>query len=313
MSKPIITVVDIASVRYAAPDLDLMEQFLADFGLHPVERTETTLHARGCGTDPFVHLTEKGDARTIGFALKARCHEDLLVLAEHLGTQVRDRMAPGGGQVVEVTDPDGNAIEVIHGFETRTATPSRAPFARNMGPGRHRLGDTVRVGTKPSEVLRLGHVALHTPRFAVMRKFYREMFGMRDSDTFYAGPTDNMIASFLHCGLGSELVDHHTVALIGDGGTGFEHSAFEVLDIDDLMSGNQYLKSRDRWKHSWGVGRHFQGSQVFDYWRDPFGNKIEHWTDGDLVNEHYPQGHTTFNPMTDLAQWGPPLQPEFFK
>lgn len=24
------------------------------------------------------------------------------------------------------------------------------------------------------------------------------------------------------------------------------------------------------------------GSQIFDYWKDPFGNELEHWTDGDL-------------------------------
>ena len=25
--------------------------------------------------------------------------------------------------------------------------------------------------------------------------------------------------------------------------------------------------------HAWGVGRHILGSQIFDYWRDPFGHK----------------------------------------
>ena len=84
-----------------------------------------------------------------------------------------------------------------------------------------------------------------------------------------------------------------------------------MLDLDDLMRGSHFLEARGKWKHSWGVGRHFQGSQIFDYWRDPFGNKIEHWTDGDLVNDDYARGHTSFNPATDLAQWGPPLSPDF--
>jgi hypothetical protein len=60
------------------------------------------------------------------------------------------------------------------------------------------------------------------------------------------------------------------------------------------------------------VGRHIQGSQIFDYWRDPFGNKVEHWTDGDLVNDASPVGHAEINPA-ELAQWAPPFSPEFFE
>jgi hypothetical protein len=87
--------------------------------------------------------------------------------------------------------------------------------------------------------------------------------------------------------------------------------AFEVLDLDDLMTGNAHLRSAG-WKHSWGVGRHVQGSQLFDYWRDPFGNKIEHWTDGDLVNDQHARTHGPLSPA-GLSQWAPPVTPEFFE
>jgi hypothetical protein len=118
----------------------------------------------------------------------------------------------------------------------------------------------------------------------------------------------------MHCGLGQTFVDHHSVALIGIGRTGFDHMAFEVLDFDDLMVGNRHLLGQNRWTHSWGVGRHFEGSQIFDYWRDPFGNKIEHWTDGDLVNDDYQGTNKRFAPELAadmLTQWGPPLTPDF--
>ena len=35
---------------------------------------------------------------------------------------------------------------------------------------------------------------------------------------------------------------------------------------------------------SWGIGRHIQGSQIFDYWRDPDGFLVEHFTDGDMFD-----------------------------
>jgi hypothetical protein len=120
-----------------------------------------------------------------------------------------------------------------------------------------------------------------------------------------------VIASFLHCGLKDQLVDHHTVALIQSPKQGFEHCAFEVTDLDDLMSGNAFLLSRNRWRHSWGIGRHREGSQIFDYWRDPFGNKIEHWTDGDLVNDSYEAGKAQFDPDSSLSQWGPSVTRDF--
>ena len=158
---------------------------------------------------------------------------------------------------------------------------------------------------------RLGHVALFTGRFAEMKAFYMDDLGMRVSDEYYVGDSKNIMATFLHCGLDDEFVDHHTVAIIGNGRTGFEHCAFEVTDLDDLMSGNAYLLSRNRWTHSWGIGRHVEGSQIFDYWRDPFGNKIEHWTDGDLVNDHYGGTSKEFDPVTSLVQWGPGVTQDF--
>jgi catechol 2,3-dioxygenase-like lactoylglutathione lyase family enzyme len=306
-----IAVADIESVRYSAPDLGLMEEFLADFGLERVHRTENLLYMRGAGPDAFVHVTELGPVRPIGFALKARSHEDLHALARHGGTTVMERDAPGGGRVVMLADPDGNRLEIVFGAAQSVPSLSRAPFEANVGPRRPRAVEVVRTTARASEVMRLGHVSLYTAQFAAMHDFYHDVLGLRDSDSYYGGHESNTIASFMHCGLEQQLVDHHTVALLGLGRTGYDHAAFEVLDLDDLMRGNQFLQARGRWRHSWGIGRHFQGSQIFDYWRDPFGNKVEHWTDGDLVNDDYQRGHSSFDPATDLAQWGPPLSTDF--
>jgi catechol 2,3-dioxygenase-like lactoylglutathione lyase family enzyme len=306
-----IAVADIAWVRYAAPDLDLMEAFLEDFGLHRAQRTATKLYMRGCGPEPFVHVTEKGAKRSIGFAMRARSADDLGIIARQQGVPVMKREESGGGEVATILDPDGNRIEIVHGYVASAPLPSRAPFSFNPSERRTRRNDTVRSAARPSHVQRLGHVAIHTGKFKEMRAFYLDVLGMRISDSYHMGTAANPVASFLHCGLKQEFVDHHTVALIGDGGTGFEHCAFEVIDLDDVMSGNRYLLSRNRWQHSWGIGRHVEGSQVFDYWRDPFGNKIEHWTDGDLVNDDYAGGSVEFNPTVCLSQWGPAITADF--
>ncbi len=309
-----IAIQDIAYVRYAAPDLDLMQSFLEDFGLHVTQRSEQALYMRGTGGAPFLHVTERAEqAGQIGFGLRAASLADLDQLAAILGTSVEDSTEPGGGRVVRFVDPAGLRVEVLYGRQELAPLSQRAPIEHNRGGHRGRPGAVVRLAPAPSHVMRLGHVAIHVADFPKVVEFYTKTLGFKVSDSYWAGAEDNTIAVFLHCGLGDEWTDHHTVALIAaqDNRTRFDHSAFEVVDLDDLMQGSAHLAGKGR-THSWGVGRHIQGSQIFDYWRDPFGNKIEHWTDGDLVNDSSKPTHAQLQPG-ELAQWAPPLHPSFFE
>lgn len=308
-----IAVKDIAYVRYQATDLDAMEAFMTDFGLKTKVRTANALYMRSCSDAHHVHITELGESnKTLGFGLLAQSASDLEQLAARLNTTVEDNPEPGGGKRVRFTDPDGFLVDVIHGQATLAEIPFREPMAMNPATGRQRFGKVIRLKPQAASVTRMGHLALLVTDFKKSFEFYCDVLGFKPSDTYYAGSPENKIAAFMHCGLGSSFTDHHTLALISspDGVPRFDHSAFEVIDLDDLVQGGEYLKSCGH-KHSWGVGRHIQGSQLFDYWRDPFGHKVEHWTDGDLVNDETPVGNA---PVTneELSQWAPPLTPEFF-
>lgn len=309
-----ITVEDIAFARYAAPDLDVMEKFLIDFGMRRAVRTANALYMRGYGSAHHVHVTELGDkSATLGFGLRASSADDLAKVAAHVGSKVEENPEPGGGLRVRFKDPVGYVVDLIHGQATVEPATYREPIPSNPIAGRRRHGQFVRLPSAPSHVVRLGHIFLQTTQLQASLEFYTTVLGFKVSDTYYAGAPDNTIAAFLHCGLGERWTDHHTLGVghAQDGCNRFDHSAFEVIDLDDLMHGNAYLKSKS-YKHAWGVGRHIQGSQIFDYWRDPFGNKIEHWTDGDQVNDHTPIGTAQIAPSA-LSQWGPELNPEFFE
>ena len=57
-------------------------------------------------------------------------------------------------------------------------------------------------------------------------------------------------------------------------------------------------------RHYWGIGRHILGGQIFDYWKDPLGFTVEHWTDGDLLDASVPaQAFPIFE--AGGSQWGP--------
>ena len=86
--------------------------------------------------------------------------------------------------------------------------------------------------------------------------------------------------------------------------------AFEVHDIDDVFMGNAHLKKAGKYEHMWGLGRHVLGSQVYDYWQDPWGRVHEHWTDSDRLNNQNPPTLISAEEGLD-SQWGEPVPEKF--
>lgn len=298
-----IRVRDAAYVRFAAPDLDAMARFLEDFGLVPTERRADVIYARGTDPAPYVHVTERGEPGFRAVAFEAATHEDLLAASRLEGASpVEELDAPGGGRRVRFTDPDGFRVEVVHGRAPLAPLPVRSAAPYNRGSERRRHGRLQRVAAGPSPVKRLGHVVVRVADFRRSEAWYKSRFGFLSSDEVYVGSPDRVVTAFLRCDRGDEYTDHHTFLCVGLGAIGFDHAAFEVEDIDAVMLGHDHL-AKCGYAHHAGIGRHVLGSQVFDYWRDPWGHVLEHFTDGDLLN----RGHATgrFDPATALGtQWG---------
>ena len=92
---------------------------------------------------------------------------------------------------------------------------------------------------------------------------------------------------------------------------GLNHVSFEVQDLDDLAIGHELLIQKYPELHVWGLGRHTLGSQIFDYWRDPWGRQHEHWTDSDVLNNNSEYRlHTQSKGLR--SQWGPQA-PQIFR
>ena len=299
----IIKVEDIAHVRFAAPDLAVMKAFLEDFGMHCYERGGR-LYGKGSDGRPFVHVTEHGDAGFLAVGLRANSVEDLERLAAHDGLQVEDSIEPGGGKIVRLVDPDGYRVEIVAG---QTNDPTDNPLTDglfNTSSAKPRLREPVRLDPGPAHVRRIGHAVLKVRDFRTSEKWYKDRFGFLTSDEVEAAE-GLPLGAFMRCDRGDKPADHHTIFLAQlPGELGLLHAAFEVANLDDLMLGHQHLKSKKR-QPAWGVGRHIMGSQVFDYWKDPFGNELEHWTDGDLFTAEDPPQKM---PMSALlaVQWGSP-------
>lgn len=300
---PIIKVEDIAHVRFAAPDLSTMRAFLEDFGLSCFEQGGR-LYGKGSDGRPFLHTTDHGDAAFLGIGLRARSVSDLQTLADAEGVAVNDLNEPGGGHVVRLIDPDGFAVEIVAGQSNAAAASPMIDLPRNSATQKERLRAAIRLEAAPSHVQRIGHAVLNVSDFRRSEAWYKERFGFLTSDEIEAA-ADVPLGAFMRCDRGDMPADHHTLFLAQlPGPPGLLHAAFEVANFDDLMLGHQHLKARKR-DSAWGVGRHIMGSQIFDYWKDPFGNELEHWTDGDLFTA---ADAAQKMPMSALlaVQWGAP-------
>lgn len=307
---PGIKVADIAYGRLHSPDLDLAEEFLANFGMVRAARTKSALYMRGTDPAHHIHVTELGEPKFIGLAFKVASEEDLQRAAKiHGASAVEAIDEPGGGKRVRFTDPLGYQVEIVHGIEMPAPLPVRRQAMNDGSAGLNRKGELMRLARGASQVKRIGHGVIMSTEFPKVLAWYRETLGLISSDDIYVGERSNVVASFNRCDRGEDYVDHHVFFCMQGEKNGLNHLSFEVQDVDDVMVGHEYLRAKG-YRHVWGVGRHVLGSQIYDYWQDPWGRVHEHWTDSDRLNIHNPSNLLSVEEGL-ASQWGERAPEEF--
>ena len=312
--NPVIKVEDLAWLEFEKPDLDGAEQFAHDFGFATAARTDDTLYLRGAmaGTQCVV-IRRGAKSRFVGPVFKATSTNDVHKLAQANNASARQLTGPGGGVGVDLLDPSGVPVRVVAGVEELAALSRQKPLVFNFGGEVNRANATQRPPREPARVERLGHIVLESTRFNKALDWYLDNLGLIVSDfLFFPGQRDHgPTMAFIRCDRGGTPADHHTLAMTLGPGRKYIHSAYQVADLDVLAAGGEYLKEH-RYHHSWGIGRHIQGSQIFDYWRDPDGFLVEHFADGDLFDNTVEVGWSQMS-ASHLRQWGPPPTRDFLE
>ncbi len=282
---PTVKVTDLAYVRLQVPDLDQMEEFLVHFGLSRSARTADTLYMRGTDAPHHVHIAHKGPNRFLGIGYHAGTEDDLKTLAKAPGSSgVETIDEPGGGKRVTLREPNGYAIEVLHGQQKLAPIPVERDVPNSGSEPLRRAGKPMRLPPSPAPLKRIGHAVLATPKVVETATWFRETLGMTRSDDVYAGDKEHVIGSFNRLDRGEDYVDHHVLFCVQNERAGLNHVSYEVVDLDSVLKDHEYLKGLGKYEHMWGVGRHLLGSQVYDYWCDPWGNVHERWADTDRFN-----------------------------
>lgn len=311
-ANPVIKVRDLAWLEFEKPDLAAAEAFAQAFGFQTVARTPDDLQLRGADSGaPCVLIRRGAQTRFRGMAFTAHDDVDVYKLAEANGAKAEPLPEPLGGLSVQLTDPGGIPVKVVAGMHELAELPAQPPHVFNIGRHPTRVNATQRPPRTPAVVQRLGHVVMQSTKYLAALNWYLDNLGLIVSDFLYypgqrgRGPT----MSFIRCDRGSVPADHHTLALALGPANRYVHSAYQVSDLDALAAGGEYLGAQGYFR-SWGIGRHIQGSQLFDYWRDPDGFLVEHFADGDVFDNTLEPGWAPFT-ASGLAQWGPPATADF--
>ncbi len=302
---PLGRAVELAFLRWEKRRLAPTERFWRDFGLHIVSGSADRLVARGAGPAPCIAIATRGARdRFVGPALRMSDDTDLEGLRREFGgRRLAADMIPGGGTGIELADPSGRSVWLLQGQQAVPPLPLRAPTVADTNTAQHapRVNRMVRTPIEPARIVRLGHVVLQTVDFAGMIDWYQRVLGVIPTDVQYLADGSPALA-FCRLDLGPQPADHHTLVIVGGIDEKYEHSAYEVVDLDALGQGQQVLRAQGH-RHLWGIGRHLLGSQLFDYWVDPDGFEYEHYTDGDLFTADF---ETAYSPLEfgGLWAWG---------
>ena len=310
--NPVIKVRDLAWLEFEKPDLVKAEAFARAFGFSTALQTADELHLRGTDAgSPCVIIRRGPRSRFAGPAFAAQDEADVNRLANATGAHTRALPEAIGGVAVDLTDPNGVPVRVVAGTDALAELPGQQAHTFNFGHELRRANATQRPRREPARVQRLGHVVVQTTKYRASLDWYLDHFGLIVSDfQYYAGQRDRgPVMSFIRCDRGATPADHHTLAMVLGPSNRYVHSAYQVCDLDAIAAGGEHL-SELGYHRSWGIGRHIQGSQIFDYWRDPDGFMVEHFSDGDMFDATVEPG---WAPMTAsaLAQWGPPVTKDF--
>jgi len=310
--NPVIKVADVAWLQFEKPDLTRAEAFARAFGFQTARPDPDELHLRGTRAGgPCVILRRGPRTRFTGVAFRACDEADVFRLADKSGAPTRPLPDNIGGLSVDLIDPGGMPVRVVAGMHQLPELPGQQPHVFNFGDDVRRTNAGQRPPRVPARVQRLGHLVVQSTKYLEALDWYLDNLGLIVSDFLFfpgqrhRGPT----MSFIRCDRGSTPADHHTLAMALGPANRYLHSAYQVTDLDALAAGGEYLRERGYFR-SWGIGRHIQGSQIFDYWRDPDGFLVEHFADGDLFDDTLEPGWAPFT-ASGLAQWGPPPTRDF--
>ena len=222
-----------------------------------------------------------------------------------------DRVAAGLGALdVPLERGEGTVTAADPGTRVtvRVEVAPRIAQEATPVPAYNAPGVTMRTDERAPGILReqpvrprkLGHVVLGSTDREASQRFFTQGIGFKVSDEV------SDIAAFMRCS-----TDHHNV-LVQQAPVAFlHHTSWQVNDVDEVGRGASAMLAADPSRHTWGLGRHYIGSNFFWYLKDPAGNFSEYYSDLDCIVDDAVWKPGVWEGARSLWAWGPPPPPSF--
>lgn len=272
----------IERVKFAVTELEDACRFAKDWGLTPMSASAPAtflFHAQDGSEVEIVKADPALPARRPVGSASGICEitwgvtdpQALRELAEELG---RDRAV--------YWDDEGGLHSVDDlgiGQAFRMSRRNKAPFepTRYNSPSHPDRINQRAARYEAAHPHEISHLAIGVDDAGEAIKFYVERLGFIVSDR-YANR-----GVFLRC---APAGNHHHLFLMNSRvpGTRFNHLAFKVRDVHEVIGGGQYIDSLG-WQTFAGPGRHAVSSACFWYFQTPLGGSWEYAADEDVVTE----------------------------
>ncbi|MFF5407010.1 VOC family protein [Streptomyces misionensis] len=297
----------LTQIVMGVPDVEQTAAYYAEFGLSP----GTAAASAAGGQSPAgrvlstvdggeqLRIVRSARRRLVELGVGADHPDDLdRIAAALIGLGVEVERTP---TTVSARDPGTEVmvrVELASRYEQRPAqqpcynVPGVDARRQERAPGILREG--------PVRPRKLGHVVLGSTDHEASQKFFQQGIGFKVSDWV----KDQ--GAFMRCSS-----DHHNV-LVQQAPVAFlHHTSWQVDDVDEIGRGATAMLAADPDRHTWGLGRHYIGSNFFWYLKDPAGNFSEYYSDLDCIVDDALWKPGVFEGVQSLYAWGPPMPPSF--
>jgi catechol 2,3-dioxygenase len=255
----------LAHVALDVPDVEAATDFYTHiFGLAVVDEQAGTRFLSSGRSRTFELALREGEAALDHFAFSV-CGPEALERA-------RGRLSDAGVFTTELEPEHGLAGGISFGLPTGhvmelVVETDPAPFVVSaLAPAPHHGG----VGPVPIE-----HITLHAYDIRAIAELLVDALGFRISESIRPPDAPRWRNTFLRAGQ-----MHHDLGLIprDEDSPGLHHFCFEVPSVAELIAMSDALASRGLQLDS-SIGRHVSGNNIFLYFKDPFGHRLEVNTD----------------------------------
>ncbi|MCX4163620.1 MULTISPECIES: VOC family protein [Paraburkholderia] len=284
-----MTILGIKALVYGVEDVERCTNFFIDFGL-PLIQSDAKESILELAEGSRVIVRSIADARLPSGSLVGTGVREVVWGVDtqaSLETLVRDlerdrkvvRAADGGAHFLS----DCGLPLALEVFSKRPIINAPDPV---NAPGVVNRLNSHRKWRKRAYPKTIQHVVFAVKDFRKSFEFFRDRLDFRLSDyQHHVGIYSRAAGSNSHHNL--FLIDANSPGPEMDGQPRFHHANFGVEDIDEIMTGANYMERKGWPKSHFGLGRHRIDSALFFYLPCPTGGEAEYGTDGDFVDESW--------------------------